>query len=133
DAIVLGVDDGDMAEIARTSRLRGRVQVARPLEACAAGDPLARLAFTEDDRIEDLAILALHRDDAAAALFQVRQRYPCFQRLRLQIARQWLGANEGGLAVELQPAMFDHRAAAESSVQSSDTVAGILLEGPARE
>src|SRR5262249_30093473 len=61
DPAVLAVDGGDVDEVARPGGLGGAIEVARPLEEVAAGDPLARLPFAEDDRVEIAPVLRLHR------------------------------------------------------------------------
>src|SRR5262249_37315598 len=131
DAAILCIDDVDMNQVALPCRLAGPIEIACSLEAGAAGDPLAGLSFAIDDRVEDLAILALDAHHSAAALLQRREGHPGFERLRPEIAYQRRSADKSRLAIEFEPAMFDDRAANERAMQTADAVASIALERPA--
>src|SRR5262245_9047243 len=79
DLTVRRIHHCDVNEIAGGRRLFCSIQVARADEAVAARDPLLRLTFAEDDRVESGAALRLHGDHATAALPAIRQSEPGFE------------------------------------------------------
>ena len=58
---IAAVDHGHVNQLARLSDFFRSVQIARALEAVAAGDPATLLPFAEDDGIEHLAMCSISR------------------------------------------------------------------------
>ena len=79
DAVVGAVDRRHVNRLPGRRRLRRGLEVVRPGEAAAAGDPLPRLPFTEHDRVEISISAVFDRDRRPAALIGIREHDPRFE------------------------------------------------------
>ena len=113
DAVVRTINNRQVNERTGRSGLLRRIEVACAIKAFAARRPFLRLSFTEDNRIEHSAILALDGNRRPAALLQIRQRDPGLQRLLADISRERRGLIEGAFLGELQTSVGHHGTALE--------------------
>ena len=82
------IDRGKMDPAAVRLGLLGRLKIPSPLEAVAAGGPLAGLPFAEDDGVEYPPPRLLQRDHRSAALLQIGQADPTAQGLFTDVLGQ---------------------------------------------
>ena len=102
DAVVGAVDRRHVDRLTGRRRLLRRLEVVRPGEAAAAGDPFPRLPLAKHDRVEISVRCAFDRDRRPSPLIEVRQHDPNLERF----FPYGLGDRitfEGGLASPVEP------------------------------
>src|SRR5690606_26272229 len=95
----------------------GAVKRSGATKMVAAGHPAPGLLLSQDDGIELDAVESLHADHAAAALVELIQLHPGFERLLREIAIEGRGEDSCLPPGELQLSVADHGISLRGSVE----------------
>ena len=113
-------------------RFRFAAGILRAVEEVAARHPVLRIQLAEHDRIKESPFRCVEPDDTAAALFEIGQYDPGFQRLFMDVAVERDCPHGRTNAIQNQSSVANHRAAEQLTVLLPNAIARVTLEAPTR-